>query len=156
MFREMRRKNQQLSDEECIQILESAKRGILSVTGEDGYPYGVPMDFVLDNEKIYFHCALSGHKLDAVKADNKVCFTVLDDGVKEEGSWWYHFRSVICFGRIEIVEDEVQKLHALQVFGNKYMPTADDVKQEIKLDGARANVLEMTIDHMSGKRVREK
>lgn len=156
MFREMRRKNQQLSDEECIQILKKAKRGILSVIGEDGYPYGVPMDFVLEDNKIYFHCALSGHKLDAVKADNKVCLTVLNEGVKEEGSWWYHFKSVICFGRIRIVEDEAQKLHDLQVFGNKYMPTSDDVNQEIKLDGARANVLEMTIEHMSGKRVTEK
>ncbi|MBR4162872.1 MAG: pyridoxamine 5'-phosphate oxidase family protein [Solobacterium sp.] len=156
MFREMRRKNQQLSEEECMQILQYAKRGILSVTGEDGYPYGVPMDFVLDDSKLYFHCALSGHKLDAIKADNKVCFTVLDDGVKEEGSWWYHFNSVVCFGRIRIIEDAQEKEKHLYTFGMKYMPTEESVLKEMQLDGSRANILELTIDHMTGKRVREK
>ena len=156
MFREMRRKNQELSEEECIKILNGAKRGVLSVFGENGYPYGVPMDFVYEEQKIYFHCALSGHKLDAVQANDKVCLTVLDEGVKEEGDWWYHFNSVICFGRIRIVEDAKEKEKRLFSFGMKYMPTRESVLEEMKLDGSRANVLELSIDRMTGKRVREK
>ena len=155
MFREMRRKNQLLDEEECRKILKEAERGILSVSGEDGYPYGIPMDFVYEDEKIYFHCAKSGHKLDALQADNKACFTVLDRGVKEEGSWWYHFNSVICFGRIAVIEDEEKKYHYLKSIGMKYMP-ADEIDKEIQNGSPRVNILEMSIDHMSGKKVREK
>ena len=100
MFREMRRKKQQVSEEACIRLLRTAKRGILSVSGDDGYPYGVPMDFVYEDGKIIFHCAKSGHKLDAVRRSDKVSFCVLSEGVREENDWWYHFTSVILFGRI--------------------------------------------------------
>ena len=66
MFRKMRRFKQQLSEEECLEILKTAKRGVLAVLGDEGYPYAVPLDFVYEDGKIYFHCAKEGHKLDAI------------------------------------------------------------------------------------------
>ncbi len=80
MFRKMRRFKQQITEEECMQILEKEPRGILSVLGDDDYPYGVPLDFWYDREenKIYFHGAKSGHKLDAIQKHDKVSFCVMD------------------------------------------------------------------------------
>ena len=156
MFREMRRTNQQLSNEECEEILRTAPRGVLSVKGEEGYPYGIPMDFVWRDGKAYFHSALEGHKVDAIAADDKACLTVLDEGRLEEGSWWYHFRSVIVFGRVRVLEDEGARTDALIALGRKYFPTEEEVQDDVARSAPRALVLELTPDHMTGKAVREK
>ena len=156
MFREMRRIKQQLPAEACVSILENAKRGILSLIGDEGYPYGLPMDFVYEDGVIYFHSAIEGHKIDAVKACDKASFCVLDEGRREEGSWWYHFESVIVFGRITLVEDAALKDHALRLIGGKYFPEASMTEEDIAKNGARAAVLALKAEHISGKHVREK
>ena len=86
MFREMRRKRQQLSPEETEAILSRRTNGVLAVLGDEGYPYAVPLSYVWHDGRIYFHCAKSGHKLDAIRACDKVCFTVVDkdDVIPEE------------------------------------------------------------------------
>ena len=155
MFREMRRFKQQTDHAECERILETAKRGVLSVNGDGGYPYGVPMNFVYADGRIYFHSAVCGHKLDAIRADDKVSFCVLSDGVKEPDDWWYHFTSVIVFGRLREVEDEGARIGAFRKLGLKYFPTAEMVESDIKKNAARALILELTIEYMTGKRVRE-
>lgn len=152
----MRRFKQQMTDEDCIAILKSAPRGVLAVLGDGGYPYTVPLDFVYDDGKIYFHCAKEGHKLDAIRACDKVSFCVLGEGVKEPDSWWYHFESVICFGRMHIVEDPVRKNAFLRLLGAKYFPQDYDIDADMAQDGPNAFILELQIEHMSGKRVREK
>ena len=156
MFREMRRKKQQVSEEACIRLLRTAKRGILSVSGDDGYPYGGPMDFVYEDGKIIFHCAKSGHKLDAVRRSDKVSFCVLSEGVREENDWWYHFTSVILFGRIAEEEDPEEKKRLLRLLGMKYMPSAEIMEEDLRKNGPNACVLVLSIEHMSGKEVREK
>ena len=62
MFREMRRKNQQLPEDECCRILRTGTSGVLAVAGDDGYPYAVPLSFAHDDGKLYFHVAKSGHR----------------------------------------------------------------------------------------------
>ena len=155
-FRPMRRFKQEASREECLAILESASRGILSVHGENGYPYGIPMNFCLSEGRIYFHCAMEGHKLDAVRADDKVCFTVLSEPTKNPGQWWNCFTSVVCFGRIAEVRDETRRNALLRALGAKLFPAGYDVEADMEKNAHRALILELTIDHMSGKRVREK
>ena len=144
------------SEEACIRLLRTAKRGILSVSGDDGYPYGVPMDFVYEDGKIIFHCAKSGHKLDAVRRSDKVSFCVLSEGVREENDWWYHFTSVILFGRIAEEEDPEEKKRLLRLLGMKYMPSAEIMEEDLRKNGPNACVLVLSIEHMSGKEVREK
>ena len=156
VFRPMRRFKQEASREECLSILESAPRGILSVHGENGYPYGIPMNYFLADGRIYFHCALEGHKLDAVRADEKVCFTVLSEPVKNPGEWWNCFTSVICFGRVAEVKDEARKNALLRTLGRKLFPAGYDIEADMARNAHRALILELTIDHMTGKRVREK
>ena len=155
-FRPMRRFKQQMTDEACIALLQKAPRGVLAVLGDGGYPYTVPLDFVYDNGKIYFHCAKEGHKLDAIRACDKVSFCVLSEGVKEPDSWWYHFESVVCFGRIHIVEEPARKNAFLRLLGAKYFPQSYDIDADMAQDAPNAFVLELQIEHMSGKRVREK
>ena len=157
-FRKMRRFGQQLSDDECRSLLTTAKRGVLAVAGENGYPYALPLDFVYDpeSETIYFHSAIEGHKLDALKADPKASFCVLSDGVQEEGSWWYHFKSVIAFGTVTIYTDMADMLRPLRLLGGKYFPPSEDMEADIERNRNRVAVLALRIDHMTGKRVREK
>ena len=156
MFRTMRRHNQQLEREQCEQILERAPRGVLAVLGDDGYPYTVPLDFVYDQGRIYFHSAAEGHKIDAIEACDKASFCVLDEGVREEDDWWYHFNSVVAFGRIRRIADKDAMLSALRKLGNKYFPADYDTEADIARSFARVAVLELTIEHMTGKHVREK
>lgn len=155
MFRDMRRYRQQLSAEQCREILAAAPRGVLAVNGDGGYPYTVPLDFVQDEGKLYFHCAAEGHKLDAVRRDGRVSFCVLDKGERPQGEWAYYFNSVVVFGRIAVVTDEALRLDKLRKLGLKYYPDAATVEQEIKKNAARAVVLELTVEHMTGKRVHE-
>ena len=155
-FRPMRRFKQQLPDEESTGILESAYRGFLSVIGDGGYPYTIPVNFVCDAGRIYIHCAREGHKVDAVRACDKACFTVTDTPRKEPDDWWYHVRSVVCFGRVRILEDEEEKDRRLRQLGSKYFPEGYDLETDMQRNAPRALVLEFSIEHMTGKRVREK
>ena len=155
-FRRMRRFKQQLSDEECIRILKEEKRGVLAFAGDDGYPYAVPMNFVYDGEKIFFHCAPEGHKIDAIQACDKVSFCVFQQGEKREDDWAYYVRSVIVFGRARLLTDREEIMEKCRLLALKYYPNAEDVEEELKKDGHRVAMIELTIEHMTGKLVHEK
>ena len=157
MFREMRRFKQQLTEEECIAILKEEKRATFAVNGEDGYPYALPVNYWYDesDNTINFHCAKAGHKLDAILADDRVCFTVWQEGPQEPGEWWYHMKSVIVFGRAEVLEDSNQKYRKAYNFGAKYFPTKEELDAEMAHSYKRANIVCIHIDHMTGKRVKE-
>lgn len=152
----MRRFKQETSQEECFAILEKAPRGVLSVLGDNGYPYGVPLNFFFHDGKIYFHCAMEGHKLDALRACDKACFTVLSEPVRNPGEWWNCFTSVICFGRVAEVTDPERKNSLLRTLGAKLFPAGYDIEADMAKNAHRALMMEFTIDHMTGKRVREK
>ncbi|MBP3729099.1 MAG: pyridoxamine 5'-phosphate oxidase family protein [Lachnospiraceae bacterium] len=153
----MRRFKQQISGEECRAVLKETKRGGLSLMGDGGYPYGVPLDhwFCEEDGKLYFHGAREGHKIDAVKACNKASYCVYDEGYREEGDWALHFRSVIVFGRIRLVEDENLARTICTEIVKKF--TDDEAYLEKELTNAfpRVQCLMLEPEHMSGKRVKE-
>ena len=155
-FRKMRRSAQALSVEECEDILGTAKRGTLAVIGYRDYPYSIPINFLYDDGRLFFHCAREGHKLDAIRICDKACFTVIDEPVKEPGEWWYHVRSVICFGRVRLMEEGEDKMARLRQIGEKYFPEGYDIDGDLLKNGPRAEVIEFIIEYMSGKRVKEK
>ena len=99
MFREMRRSKQQLSQEETEAVLTRGTSGVLSVLGDGGYPYGVPLSYVYHDGKLYFHWALSGHKLNAVRACPKASFCVVDRDQVVPPEYTTYFRSAIAFDR---------------------------------------------------------
>ncbi len=155
-FRELRRIKQAATPQECEAVLAAGQRGILAVHGENGYPYGLPVNYLYTDGKIYFHCAKEGHKLDAVRANDKVCFTVLSEPVKNPGEWWNFFTSVICFGRIAEVKDEREKDRLLRLIGAKYFPEGYDLERDMVKNAPNALIMAISIDHLSGKHVREK
>ena len=152
MFRKMRRAGQQLPYEEAIEILERNADGVLSLLGDNGYPYGVPVNYVWHDGRIYFHAAVTGHKKDAMENCPKVCFTVIDthEVLPQERATSY--RSVIVFGHARFIEDPDEKRRALRIFGYKHSGDyPEDVEEEIKTQLARTLKVEITVDHLSGK-----
>ena len=109
-FRSMRRKRQQLSEAESIEILRKSTSGTLALLGDNGYPYAVPISYVYADGKLYFHSALSGHKVDAIRNCDKASFCVIDKDDVQPEKYTTYFRSVIAFGRIHIIEDDQEKL----------------------------------------------
>lgn len=155
-FRKMRRHKQELSKEECVDILTNEPRGVLALLGDYDYPYALPMSHVYVNGKIYFHGAMEGHKNDAVERCDKVSYCVMDEGVKNTDGWSYIFRSVIVFGKIRTLTDKSEKIDKLTHLGDKFFPSHDDTVNEISRLLDRTEVFEITIEHMSGKTVQEK
>ena len=151
-FREMRRKRQQLSDEESYAILQNATSGTLALLGDGGYPYAVPISYVFCEGKLYFHSALSGHKVDAIRGCDRASFCVVAQDDVKPALYTTFFRSVIAFGRIHIVDDEAEKLAAARLLGNRYNPHQDEALQKELENGlARMLVIRLDIEHLTGK-----
>ena len=157
MFREMRRFKQQISSEECIEILKNEPRGILSVLGDEGYPYGVPLDhwYSESDGKLYFHCAKEGHKLDAISKCHKVSYCVMDKGYRKEDEWALNIRSVIVFGRIHEVTDDEKKKEICTCLCRKFTDDEAYLEKEMKNAFPRVCCLELDIEHITGKLVNE-
>ena len=151
-FREMRRKRQPLSDEESYAILQKATSGTLALLGDGGYPYAVPISYVYSEGKLYFHSALSGHKVDAIRSCDWASFCVVAQDDVKPALYTTFFRSVIAFGRIHIVDDEAEKLAAARLLGNRYNPHQDEALQKELENGlARMLVIRLDIEHLTGK-----
>lgn len=152
MFREMRRKKQQLSAEECDKILEKCKTAVLAVSGDDGYPYTVPVNYVYNNGNIFFHCAKSGHKLDAIERNDKVsiCVVLQDEVMQEKFTTYY--KSVVCFGRAERLSDDTEIRRAATVLSEKYCPdNLDGIPAELEKGFSALAVVKITPEHITGK-----
>jgi len=156
MFREMRRNAQQIPEEEALEILNNGTSGVLAVSGDGGYPYAVPLNYAYSERKIYFHTARSGHKLDALARNDKASFCVVQMDRPDPAAFTTHYRSVILFGRVRILSDEVEKRHALRLLVQKYSP-GFLAEGEAEIEGAweRFYALELRIEHMTGKEARE-
>ena len=157
MFREITRKKQALPTEKIIEILDTEKRGVLSVIGDDGYPYGMPMNYWYNKENgyLYFHSGKKGHKVDALAANNKVSFCVYDSGYKNEGEWALNISSVIVFGRVYIVEDHEVAMKICKEMSLKYTPDLAYIEEEIQKFGDATLCYELRPEHMTGKIVNE-
>jgi len=156
-FRPMRRKKQELPLETCIEILKKEPRGVLSVLGEGGYPYGMPVNhyYCPENGKIYFHTAQAGHRLDAIRAHDKVSLCVYDQGYRREGEWALNISSVIVFGRIRVVEDQAHALEMIRGLARKFTDDEGYIQHEIQTAAKHVLCLELTPEHITGKLVNE-
>ena len=153
MFPAMRRKKQLLSQEETAAVLARGSSGVLALAGENGYPYAVPLSYVYDGGRLYFHCARSGHKLDAIRRCEKASFCVIDQDQIVPEEYTSYFRSVIAFGRVRILEDEGEKRAAIEKLALKYAPdsTVEDRERAIQKEWEPLCMLEMELDHVTGK-----
>ena len=153
----MRRFKQQISREECIRLLKEQPRGVLSMLGDDGYPYGIPLDHWYSDKdnRLYFHCAKEGHKLEAIAACDKVSYCVMDEGYRKDGEWALNISSVVIFGRMCIVEDEDKKRVICTNIVRKFTDDEKFLQKELMNAFPRVCCLELTVEHMTGKLVNE-
>ena len=151
MFRPLRRAKQQLDENEAKEILARGQTGILAVLGDEGYPYTVPLNYAYEEGTIYFHCARSGHKLDAIRSCEKVSFCVIDrDDVSVE-ELATNYVSVVAFGEAEILEDEREIFHAAELIGKKVGGGESQVRKEIEKEWNALCCVAIRIEHMTGK-----
>lgn len=159
MFRSLRRKRRGISLDAARDLLEHEKRGVFAVNGDDGYPFAIPVNYFYDRaaDRIYFHGAKAGHKVDALKRSDKVCFTVYGNEHFEEGEWAPYVQSTVVFGRCRLIEDAPefveQKVRELAL---KYYPSAEEVEREIAKDIKGVQLYEIEIEHLCGKQIQEK
>jgi nitroimidazol reductase NimA-like FMN-containing flavoprotein (pyridoxamine 5'-phosphate oxidase superfamily) len=152
MFRPMRRKKQLLPEAETIAMLQSCTSGVLAVQGEEDYPYAVPLSYAFADGKLFFHCANAGHKLDAIAHSDKASFCVIANDDVVPSTFTTHFRSAVAFGRARVVTDDAEKRHALVLLAEKYSRDYLD-KAEAEIDGEwkRTTVIELAVEHLTGK-----
>jgi nitroimidazol reductase NimA-like FMN-containing flavoprotein (pyridoxamine 5'-phosphate oxidase superfamily) len=151
MFKEMRRKDRSIDNEQAVDLLEKGKFGVLSTVGENGYAYGVPLNYVYSEGKIYFHCAGEGCKLDNIKFNNRVSFCVVGNTEPIPEKFSYKYESAIAFGRATEVHDK-EKEDALIALIQKYSSEFMEKGMEyIKKDSTKAKVIKIEIEHLTGK-----
>ena len=157
MFRKIRKTKNEMSEEDTMLLLETERRGVLCVLGDDGYPYGVPLNYLYDRKegKIWFHGSRTGHKIDSLMRCDKVCFTVCGHETRKDGEWAPYAESAVVFGRCRPVEGPDETIRLLRRFAEKYYPDRDLMEKEIASSGNAVRMLELTVEHLSGKRVQE-
>ena len=158
MFRPLRRKKRAITDKEARELLATCKRCVFAVNGDDGYPYAIPVNYFFDTEhdKIYFHGAKAVHKVDSLKRDDKVCFTVYGNEHFEPGDWAPYVQSTVVFGRCRLVEDAAATEARVRELGLKYYPGREEVEKEIAKAIKGVQLYEITIEHLTGKQIQEK
>lgn len=158
MFREIRKKKNAIDESAAKSLLRSSRRGILAVNGDNGYPYAIPVNYLYDEklQRIYFHGSHAGHKVDALKASDKVCFTVCGNERVKEEDWAPFVQSTVVFGRCHLIKDQETAITLVKQFALKYYPSEDLVNEEVAASGKAVQMFEIEIEHISGKEVQEK
>lgn len=157
MFREIVRKKNAISRDECTEILKAELRGVLSVIGDGGYPYGLPINYYYNEEDghLYFHSGRSGHKIDSIANCDKVSFCVYDSGYREEGDWALNIKSVIVFGKIRAVDDFRKAMDICRKLSYKFTSDSEYIEKEIASFGKNTLCLELIPEHITGKKIKE-
>ena len=155
MFREMRRKKQLLSNEDTRAVMDRCTNGVLACFGDEDYPYAVPVNYVYYNDKIYFHSAKEGHKIDSINKNSKVSFAVVDEDTIVSKEYTSYFRSAIAFGKARIVEGD-ERYEAFRALVEKYSGELPDEDKQKEINGcSRALIVAVDIDHITGKEALE-
>ena len=159
MFRPVHKKKNEISVDAAKALLRSSRRGVLAVNGDDGYPYAVPINYLYDEETqvIIFHGSKVGHKVDALKRSDKVCFTVYgNETVETDEAWAPFLESAVVFGRCRLVADRGESDALCRKFAMKYYPTEKMVDDEVAASGKAVRMFRLQIEHISGKKVQER
>ena len=157
MFRELTRKKQQLEAKRCIELLKNETRGVLSVCGDDGYPYGMPMNHWYEESdgNLYFHCGKEGHRLEALQKCDKVSYCVYNNGVRSDGEWAFHVESVIVFGRMQVIDQEDQIKAITKKLCYKFTDDENYIDYELQNHTSQTLLLKLCVEHICGKSVTE-
>ena len=151
MFKEMRRKEKAMNEQACEELLLGGEYGVLGTISENGYPYLTPLNYAYYNNRIYFHSAINGGKLDNIEVNDKVSFCVVDDVKLLRAEFDTDYKSVIIFGHAYESKDDEKKL-ALKAIIDKYSKDfVDEGYKYIEKSGIATRVFGINIEHMTGK-----
>lgn len=158
MFRNIRKKQNEISLTSAKALLSKERRGVLAVNGDDGYPYGMPINYIYSEEdgRIYFHGSRAGHKVDSIKKSDKVCFTVYGNETIKDEPWAPYVQSAVVFGRCTLVTDQDRAIELCRKFANKYYPDPALVEEELAISGRAVQMFEIEVEYISGKEVQER
>lgn len=158
MFRNVRKKINEISVIEAKELLKTSRRGVLALNGDDGYPYAIPVNYlyVEDSNQIIFHGSKAGHKVDSLKRSDKICFTVYGNETIKDLNWAPYLESAVVFGRCHMVDDLEETKRLCKQFAMKYYPTEAMVDEEVEISARAVGMYVIDIEHISGKRVQEK
>lgn len=158
MFREIRKKKNEITIDKAKSILGSSRRGVLAVNGDNDYPYAIPINYLYceSENKIYFHGSKVGHKVDSIKNNDKVCFTIIGSEIIKDEVWAPYVQSVVVFGRCKLIDDPNETLGLIKRLSSKYYLDEKLADEEIAIFGKSVQMFEIEIEHISGKEVQEK
>jgi len=149
----MRRSDREITDKAQIEaILRQATVCRLAMC-LDGWPYVVPLNFGYHDNRLFFHTAGAGRKLDILTRNDRVCFVI--DGAHEivesfeACGWSMRFASVIGFGRARLIEDPALKREALDIIMRHYSDRLYTYPDDIL---AKTAIIRVDIERMTGKR----
>ena len=153
MFREMARKEKQMTEEEILKVVRSQNYGVLSVHGDDGFPYGVPVNYVFHDGRFYVHGPVaSSHRMDSIEKDDRVCFTIVDRHTLIEETYETDYSSVIVFGTAAVLRTDEEKQNAMQSFVRLLAPGAlPKVCNTCLRESGGYSIVVITPVHMTGK-----
>lgn len=152
MKREIRRKDRIWENDAAVVLLENGEYGILSMVGTDDYGYGIPINFVKDGDRLYFHCAPEGYKLECLAANPKVSFCVVGETRVIPNQFSTAYQSVIAFGTVHLNLPVEERLHALRLLVDKYSADFKEIGEKyIAKSFHRTNIVRLDIEHISGK-----
>lgn len=152
MFRTMRRSKQQLSQQDAIAILMEGTAGVLALAGDEGYPYAVPVSYVYQDNRIYVHSGIEGHKVESIRRNDKASFCVIEQDLVVPEELTTYYRSVIAFGRIHVLSEEREKRAALEIIGERFHPGHSEVyRASIERSWDRTSAIVLDIEHLTGK-----
>lgn len=156
-MQEMRRNRQALSPEDCAAVFRRGTSGVLALEGLDGYPYAVPLSYCYQEGALIFHCARSGHKLEAIRRCPKASFCVIDQDQVVPEEYTTYFRSAIAFGTVRVLEDPAELRSAVEALADRYAPelSADYRNGYIDRELDALCMLKLEIAHMTGKEAKE-
>jgi len=155
MFREMRRKNQLLSMGDTRAVMDRCTNGVLACFGDENYPYAVPVNYVYYNDKIYFHSAKEGHKIDSINKNSKVSFAVVDEDTIVSKEYTSYFRSAVAFGRARIVEGD-EWYEAFRALVEKYSGDMPEEDKQKEINGCtQALIIAVDVEYITGKEAKE-
>ena len=155
-FREVRRGDRALSEEQAREILARAEHGVLATVGADGWPYAVPVNHVLAGDVLYIHCATEGHKLENVAHEERVSFCAVASARVLPAKLSTLYESAVVFGRAAVVTDPTEKLRGLELLAVRFCGAlTPEAEKAIAASGTRTAVVRIRIERVAGKAHRQ-
>lgn len=152
LMRKMQKPEQARSMEFAWDVVDHCLYAVLSMTAEDGAPYGVPVNIVREGNSVLFHCAKVGKKTDCLRKNPHVCLTCVKDAQIQQARYTTLYSSAIAYGTAAEVTEERDKVAALKLLCKRYMPdNPEGFAPVMAKDYPAVAIWRITVEEITGK-----